>query len=98
MPSSSHSAPAPDATAVLGAFLAMVAAVAVAGALLALQILAGGSAGAAAAPAAQGPFGVAQDVPTTFGFVAVEHAETTKGLTAKKLAGAVHGVGSLVTS
>src|SRR3954452_1225262 len=82
-------------SALLGGLLAAVATVALVGAVLAARVLTGGAAHAPAPPPS-GPFGVAQDVPTSFGFVAVEHAETIKGLSAKQLGGAIHGIGSFV--
>jgi hypothetical protein len=81
--------------AVLGGFVAAVAAAAVVGVVLAVSLITGAPGGHAAAEAS-GRFGVAEDIETSFGFLAVEHAETVKGLTAKKLAGAVHGIGDFV--
>jgi hypothetical protein len=43
-----------------------------------------------------GPFGVADDVPTSFGAMSVKHAERIDGLTARDLAGMTHGVNGLV--
>ena len=86
-----------SAAAAAGALMALVVATAVLGAVLAANVFAGGATHAGAtAPAATGPFRVAQDVPTSFGFVAVEHAEQMKGLTARQLGGAVHGIGNFV--
>jgi hypothetical protein len=80
----------------LGGFVAAVAAAAVVGVVLAASLIAGPAAGHHASAPADGRFGVAEDIPTSFGFVAVEHAETVKGLTSKDLAGAVHGIGDFV--
>ena len=41
-------------------------------------------------PALKGPFGVSQDIPTSFGVVAVEAVEKLNGLSPKKLAGMTH--------
>lgn len=83
--------------AAAGAVAAILVATALLGAALAAQVFAGSGdhhAHADAAPA--GPFHVAQDIPTSFGFVAVEHAETLKGLTPRELGGSTHGIGSFV--
>jgi hypothetical protein len=85
---------APALAAAVGAFIAVVVACTAAGATFATKLLSNPDAHAPAG--APGPFRVAQDVPTSFGFVAVEHAETELGLTAKQLAGAVHGIGDFV--
>jgi Domain of unknown function (DUF4352) len=82
--------------AAVGAVMAVVAATAVLGAVLAAHVLAGDRPPNHHDAAAAGPFRVAQDIPTSFGFVAVEHAEQVKGLTAKALGGATHGIGSFV--
>jgi hypothetical protein len=74
--------------------IALTAVFAIAGALFAASIVRTGSGSSAALP--QGPWGTAQDIPVSFGALAVEHASKVKGLTAKDLAGAVHGIGSLV--
>ena len=41
-------------------------------------------------PALKGPFGVGQDIPTSFGVVAVEAVQKLNGLSPKKLAGMTH--------
>jgi hypothetical protein len=46
--------------------------------------------------APKGPAAIAQDVPTSFGVVAVESMTKNAGPTAKALAGMTHGVGNLV--
>ena len=46
--------------------------------------------------APEGPAAIAQDVPTSFGVVAVESVTQNAGPTAKALAGMTHGVGNLV--
>ncbi|HET7478007.1 MAG TPA: DUF4352 domain-containing protein [Rubrobacteraceae bacterium] len=39
-------------------------------------------------------YAMAQDIPTSFGVVAVEYVQKTPGLTAKQLGGMTHGIGS----
>jgi hypothetical protein len=92
---SSH-APSLRLAAGLGGFVAAVAAAAIVGVVLAVSLITGPAAGHATTAPADGRFAVAEDIPTSFGFVAVEHAETVKGLTSKDLAGAVHGIGDFV--
>jgi hypothetical protein len=80
----------------------MLAAVVVAaiGALLASDMLRTGGDQAAlprdAAVAVRSPAAVGQDVPTTFGVVAVQSATKSAGPTARALAGVTHGIQSLV--
>jgi hypothetical protein len=47
-------------------------------------------------PALKGPFGVSQDIPTSFGAVAIDNVEKVNGLTAKALAGVTHGISNYV--
>jgi len=94
MPTRSTPGPSLQLAVAVGGFIAAVACAAVVGVVLAVSLLTGSAAGHATHAAAV--FGVAEDVTTSFGYVAVEHAETVKGLTAKQLAGAVHGIGSYV--
>jgi hypothetical protein len=94
MPTNSPHVPSLSFAAGLGGFVAAVAAAAVVGIVLAVSLITGSADGHTGHAASR--FTVAQDIPTSFGFVAVEHAETVKGLTAKQLAGAVHGVGGFV--
>jgi hypothetical protein len=49
-----------------------------------------------AQPALKGPFGTSQDIPTSFGAVAVDNVEKVNGLTAKSLAGVTHGISNYV--
>ena len=49
-----------------------------------------------AVPALKGPFGVSQDIPTSFGAVAIDNVEKVNGLTAKALAGVTHGISNYV--
>jgi len=74
--------------------VALTIALAAAGGLFAANIVRTGPGSPPALP--EGPFGTSQDIPVSFGALAVENVAKTKGLTAKDLAGAVHGIGSLV--
>jgi uncharacterized protein DUF4352 len=47
-------------------------------------------------PVLKGPFGVSQDIPTSFGAVAIDNVEKVNGLTAKALAGMTHGISNYV--
>ncbi|MEA2380708.1 MAG: hypothetical protein QOH72_679 [Solirubrobacteraceae bacterium] len=47
-------------------------------------------------PALKGPFGTSQDIPTSFGAVAIDNVEKVNGLTAKDLAGVTHGIANYV--
>jgi hypothetical protein len=76
------------------ALILSVAALAAAGMALSAALLKAGAPAQPVLPA--GPFATAEDIPTSFGFVAVEYAERLKGLTAKDLAGAVHGINGYV--
>lgn len=69
--------------------VAVVALLAAVGAVLAAAMV-GGTGGEA------GRFGLAQDVPVSFGVVAVEHVERLGGLTSRDLAGVTHGIPNLV--
>jgi hypothetical protein len=94
MPTNSPQVPSFTLAAGLGGFVAAVVAAAVVGIILAVSLLTGPADGHAGH--GSGRFAVAQDIETSFGWVAVEHAETVKGLTAKQLGGAVHGIGDFV--
>jgi len=79
----------------LAATLGLVLLLAVVGVVLAANVLTGS--GAAKPPGLPpGPFAVGQDIPTSFGVVAVEHVEKISGVTAKALAGVTHGIQSYV--
>ncbi len=88
----------------LGLVLA-VAVLAIAGGVVAAGVIGGGADHAPdrqfpspAGKQAEGPFGVADDVPTSFGAMSVKHAERLNGLTSRDLAGMTHGVNGLVKS
>lgn len=73
-------------------------ALAVTGAVLAAGIVASGESHAPTStpPILKGPFGTAQDIPTSFGVVAVEHAAKLNGTTAKQTGGVTHGISGFV--
>jgi hypothetical protein len=72
-----------------------VAALAAGGAVISVGLVERGAT-SPAVPQLKGPFGVRQDIPTTFGAVAVDDVEKINGLTARKLAGVTHGIANLV--
>jgi hypothetical protein len=47
-------------------------------------------------PVLKGPFGVSQDIPTSFGAVAIDNVEKVNGLTSKSLSGVTHGISNYV--
>jgi hypothetical protein len=47
-------------------------------------------------PVLKGPFGVSQDIPTSFGAVAIDNVEKVNGLTSKSLSGMTHGISNYV--
>ncbi len=79
------------------ALLAVVAALAAFGAFLAADMFWRGAPVDVPVDPRTGPFGVGQSVPTSFGVVAVEHAEKVPGLTPKELAGMTHGIQGMVS-
>jgi hypothetical protein len=81
---------------VVAAVLLATLALAATGAIIASNIIATGAPAAPAPKLLPGPFGTAQDIPTSFGVVAVEHAEKINGTTAKDLGGNTHGIGGFV--
>lgn len=83
--------------AVVALLLGTVALTAV-GAVLAAGIVRSGDTPPAGAAAAlpSGPFGVSQDVPTSFGAFAVENVQKVAGTTAKELGGKTHGISGKV--
>ncbi len=76
------------------AIVAVAIGLALLGGVLAAGILRTGA--PSAPPLPTGPFGVAQDIPVSFGALGVEHVAKTKGLTRKSLSSANHGIGNLV--
>ncbi|HEX2728594.1 MAG TPA: DUF4352 domain-containing protein [Rubrobacteraceae bacterium] len=71
----------------LPVLLVLVGALAIYGAVTAVGIFAGED-------RASINYAIAQDVPTSFGVVAVEYVQKTPGLTAKQLGGMTHGIQS----
>lgn len=76
--------------------LAFTLLAAVAGALLATGILGGGDGSTGPGSLPSGPFGTSQDIPTSFGVVAVENVEKINGTTAKETGGATKGISGFV--
>lgn len=82
----------------LAALVLTIAALAITGAVIGAGVLSRGDspAGVPADSLPKGPFGVGQDIPATFGAVAVENVAKIKGLTAKDVSGVTHGIPNLV--
>jgi hypothetical protein len=76
------------------ALVVSVLALAIAGAVVSAGVIVRGD--AADVPVLKGPFGTAQDIPTSFGAVAIDSVEKVNGLTAKSLAGVTHGISNYV--
>jgi hypothetical protein len=83
-------------TAQLVSFLAAALVLVAAGAYLAAGVISSGAPADPVIALPPGPFGTAQDIPASFGVVAVEHVEKINGLGAKALAGATHGISGYV--
>jgi len=79
----------------LVALVLSVVALAVGGGVIAVGLLERG-APQPSVPELKGPFGVSQDIPTSFGAVAIDNVEKVNGLTAKALAGVTHGISNYV--
>ena len=77
------------------ALVLSVVGLAVAGIVASVALVAGG-AEEPSVPILKGPFGVSQDIPTSFGAVAIDNVEKVNGLTAKDLAGMTHGISNYV--
>jgi hypothetical protein len=76
------------------ALVLSVAALAIGGLVVSVNLLSAGA--PQAGPVLKGPFGVSQDIPTSFGALAVDNVEKVNGLTAKDLAGVTHGISNYV--
>jgi Domain of unknown function (DUF4352) len=72
----------------LVALVFSVVALAAAGATLAFGVLTGS--GESAAPVLKGPFGVSQDIPTSFGAIAIDNVDKLDGMKPKDLNGMTH--------
>jgi hypothetical protein len=90
------SGPAVRRTAPLLGFLAAAVALVLIGGYLTVGLIAQGSPKDPVIALPPGPFGTAQDIPASFGVVAVEHVEKINGLGAKALAGVTHGISGFV--
>lgn len=88
------------AAPVAGAFIAVIAGLALVGGVLARDVLTAARTGHAHATHehAHAAAAVGEPVQTSFGVLAVDSVELLKGLTAKDLAGMTHGIQSLVQS
>jgi len=78
------------------AYLAIAAVLVLVGAYLTAGVISRGAPGDPAVKLPPGPFGTAQDIPASFGVVAVEHVDKLNGLGAKDLAGMTHGISGFV--
>lgn len=87
---------APRRTALLVGYLAAAAMLVLAGGYLTAGIVSRGAPQDPVIALPQGPFGTAQDIPASFGVVAVEHVEKLDGLGAKALGGVTHGISGFV--
>jgi hypothetical protein len=86
--------PAVNRTPLLALVLS-VAALAAGGIFVAVGLIQQG-AGTPEVPVLKGPFGVSQDIPTSFGAVAIDNVEKVNGVTAKDLSGVTHGISNYV--
>ncbi|HEX2102506.1 MAG TPA: DUF4352 domain-containing protein [Solirubrobacteraceae bacterium] len=77
------------------ALVLSVVALAAAGVTIGIGLIQRG-APAPTVPVLKGPFGVSQDIPTSFGAVAIDNVEKVNGLTAKALSGVTHGISNYV--
>jgi hypothetical protein len=81
----------------LYAFLGGVVTLALVGAFLAAGMFGWFGAGTRGGANHSGPFGLAQDVRTSFGVVTIESVDKSTGLTTRQLAGVNHGIQNLVS-
>jgi hypothetical protein len=81
-----------------GAFIAIVAVLALVGGTLARDVLTAANTGHSHREHSHAAPAVGDPVQTSFGVLAVDSVELLKGLTAKDLAGMTHGIQSLVQS
>ncbi len=88
--------PLPRRTALIVGYIAAAAALVAIGGYLTVGLIAHGAPKDPVIALPQGPFGTAQDIPASFGVVAVEHVEKINGLGAKALAGVTHGISGFV--
>ncbi|HUR84982.1 MAG TPA: hypothetical protein VMY78_06520 [Solirubrobacteraceae bacterium] len=83
-------------TAPVIGYIAAAVALVLVGAYLAVGVITRGAPADPVIALPPGPFGTSQDIPASFGVVAVEHVEKINGLGAKALAGATHGISGYV--
>jgi hypothetical protein len=88
--------PATRRTALLVSYIAVAATLMLVGGYLAVGLIARGAPKDPVIALPAGPFGTSQDIPASFGVVAVEHVEKINGLGAKALAGVTHGISGFV--
>ena len=88
--------PAARRTALLVSYIAVAATLVLVGGYLAIGLIANGAPKDPVIALPEGPFGTSQDIPASFGVVAVEHVEKLNGLGAKALAGVTHGISGFV--
>ena len=77
-------------------YVAVAAALILVGGYLGLGVVSDGAPKDPVIALPKGPFGTSQDIPASFGVVAVEHVEKLNGLSAKDVAGATHGISGFV--
>jgi hypothetical protein len=87
---------APRRTALLVSYIAAAAVLVLAGGYLTVGLISRGAPKDPVIALPKGPFGTSQDIPASFGVVAVEHVEKINGLGAKALAGVTHGISGFV--
>jgi hypothetical protein len=88
--------PAARRTALLVSYIAAAATLVLVGGVLTFGLISRGAPADPVIALPPGPFGTAQDIPASFGVVAVEHVEKINGLGAKALAGVTHGISGFV--
>jgi len=81
----------------LYAFLGGVATLALVGVFLAASMIGWFGVSSRGGANHSGPFGLAQDVRTSFGVVTIESVDKSTGLTSQQLAGVNHGIQNLVS-
>lgn len=81
----------------LYAFLGGVVTLALVGVFLAVGMFGWFGLGARGGANHSGPFGLAQDVRTSFGVITIESVDKSTGLTSQQLAGVNHGIQNLVS-
>lgn len=88
--------PAARRTAAIAAYVAAVVVLVLAGGYLAVGVVSRGAVDDPVLALPAGPFGTSQDIPVSFGVLAVEHVEQLNGIGARAVAGATHGISGLV--